>query len=104
MYRILDDLEWSSGRKLAKGSIDSLQGVGRGVLAVLEERGVISRVQAPPLEVIPGWKERAEELSTLGVEDVDDLLEADLSELAEGLDTPLEELEQSADEALQYIR
>lgn len=104
MYRILDSLRWGNGRRLKAGTLDPLKGVSSKVRAILEARGAISRIVAPPLRIMPGWKERAEKLEQAGVEDVNDLLDADLRVLSEELDTPVEDLEQSVEEALQYVR
>ena len=103
MYRILDNLEWSNGQKLAKGSIESLKGVSSKVRATLEARGVISRVVAPPVRIVPGWEDKAEELEQVGVEDLNDLLDADPSALAEELGTPVEEVERYVDDARRFI-
>ena len=103
LYRILDNLEWGSGRRLAKGSHDALKGVSDETIAILLKRGVISQVHAPPLGVLPEWDDRAEALKGVGVEDVSDLLEADPSALAEELDTPVEEVERYVEDARRFI-
>ena len=103
LYRILDNLEWGNGHKLAVGSIDALKGVSSKVRAHLEARGVISKVVAPPVRILPGWEDRAGKLERVGVEDVNDLLEADPSVLSEKLDTPLEEVEDYVEEARRFI-
>lgn len=103
MYRILYDLEWGNGRKLLAGSIDRLKGVSSGVRARLESTGAISRVAAPPLEILPGWENLAPKLEAVGVKDVVDLLEADPGRLAEELDTTTEEIESYVVDARRFI-
>ena len=104
MYRILVNLRWGNGRRLVKGTLDSLKGVSPKLIAVLLGKDAIAEVQGPPLDVLPEWEEKAKAFQEVGVEDVSDLVDADLTVLSEELDTPVEELEQSVEEALHYVR
>jgi len=103
MYRILDNLEWESGRALTAGVVDKLEGMTDRLKKILLKRGLISEVQAPPLKVLPGWESRAEMLEPVGIETVDDLLEANLVEVSEALGVSEEALEGTVEEARSWV-
>ena len=103
MYRIHQNLTWSNGRELEAGTIDRLEGVSDKVKKVLIDRGVVSEVVAPPLRIVPRFADVAEKYEELGIEDVDDLLEADLDELSDATGTPVDELERDAEDVVRYI-
>ena len=48
----------------------------------LERKGAISRMGAPPLEVVAGWTKRAEKLSAISVTTVEDFVETPTAQLA----------------------
>jgi len=48
----------------------------------LMDLGVISRMQAPPLKELPGWKRRAQRFAALGIDTVEQAIEADPAEIA----------------------
>ena len=60
-----------SGRRLSERSAQALL-----------RRGAISRVAAPPLAVLPGWKLRGKRMESLGIVDAGQMLEADADEVA----------------------
>ena len=83
MYRILGDLVWGNGRELKKGALDKLDYVSEKLKKRLEERGLIVEVAAPPLSILPGFEGVADELKSHGIEDVNDLADADPEVLEE---------------------
>jgi hypothetical protein len=95
MERLLGD----DGTVYEMGLVSPLKGIKSKVIDVLLEKRRIVVVQAPPLRALPGWKERAAVLEPLGIEDVSQLVTADLGEVAEKLDTPVEGLRRAALEA-----
>jgi hypothetical protein len=78
IYRVLQRL--SVGRSLAgylePGSTVSSERLGYRVAQILEAKGAISPISAPPLDVLPGWKLRAERFAEHGY-DALALLEGD---------------------------
>lgn len=102
LYRVLETLSFDSGRVVERGVVSSLKGTSPQTIAALLRRGRISEVQAPPLRVLPGWEERAEVLEPLGIETVNQLVDANLDEVAEELDTPVENLRKAAQDAQQW--
>lgn len=52
------------------------------VLAVLFEIRAVSIVTGPPLSQLPGWERRTETLAELKIETVEELVNADTTELA----------------------
>jgi len=64
----LTDLAWLNGEQQAK----------------LESVGAVSRISAPPLAQVPGWKLRTAKLGKLDIHTFDDFLERDPDEIAKG--------------------
>lgn len=44
-------------------------------LAILEEKGTVSRVHAPPTIILCGWEQRDEILAEVGIYDLEQLIE-----------------------------
>jgi len=103
LYRTLERLSGDDNLVYEAGIVDTLTKVPAGVIALLLAKGRIVEVQAPPLRVLPGWKERAAALESVGIEDVSQLVDADLDEVAKELDTPVEGLRQAALDAQQWL-
>lgn len=103
LYRTLERLLGEDGTVYEMDLVSPLKGIKPKVIAVLLEKKRIAEVQAPPLRVLPGWKERAAVLEPLGIEDVSQLVTADLDEVAEELGTKVEYLREAAQDAQQWI-
>lgn len=103
LYRTLERLSFDSGRVVEMDVVDSLKGVSQHVITALLQLRRISEVQAPPLRVLPGWEERAAILEPLGIEDVSQLVTADLDEVAKKLGVPVEGLRRAALDARQWL-
>ena len=81
LYRALANLELKH-EIIAQGSLFPGSLIAEQNLEILEARGKVSKVAAPPIGIMPGWKKRAEKLKTHHVEMVDELLDLDTAELA----------------------
>ena len=103
LYRTLERLIDGVGLVYERGIVDPLKKVPASVITILLEKQRIVEVQAPPLRVLPGWEERAAILEPLGIEDVSQLVDADLDEVAKELDTPVEGLRRAAQEAQHWL-
>ena len=81
LYRVL--------RKLSKGRQEYQPG-DLVVLNWLDETGIgrlvgvgaVARIAAPPLRELPGWTLRAEKLAAIGIEDAEQMIEADAAMVA----------------------
>jgi len=102
LYRTLERLSGDKG-VYPSGIVSDLRKISKGAIAALLEKRRIVLVEAPPLRVLPGWKERAAVLEPLGIEDVSQLVTADLDKVAEELDIPVEGLREAAQDARQWV-
>lgn len=103
LYRVHRQLSTGKG-KIPRGTLSNLEEISEPGIKALLDKGVISEVQSPPLRILPEWETRAELLADVGIETVDQLLSADLEEIAYELNVKLEDLEKSAEEAKFYIQ
>jgi hypothetical protein len=103
MYRTLERLLGEDGTIYEMDIVSPLKGIKSKVIAVLLEKKRIVEVQTPPLRVLPGWKDRAEVLEPLGIKDVSQLVDANLEEVADKLDTSVEGLRKAAQEAQSWL-
>jgi len=86
MYRVLHKLSIGKGRVLHPGSFNRLEWLNEQGIERLTTKGAVSRVNPPPLAVLPGWSRRAEkarEVSGGKILDAEQFLEADDATLAE---------------------
>ena len=103
LYRVVHRLSFDSGEMIEAGVVDSLEGIPPRVISILLEKGRISEVRAPPLRILPGWEKKAEALEALGIENVDQLVDANLDEVAEELGTSVKGLRVAARSARQWV-
>ncbi len=82
VYRVLERLS-KGERFLEVGELVRLEWLKPEQIARLEVRGAVSRISAPPLAKLPGWKLRSQRLAKAGITGVEELLEADTANLAE---------------------
>lgn len=70
-YRLLTNL--SMGNTILRhGAIQQLN-LSQRKLNGLVERGAISQISTPPLEILPGWEERAARLKSQNIQTIEDL-------------------------------
>ena len=103
MYRVLHRLDVGKGRILWPGSHSRLEWLDEVGLARLETKGAISRVHAPPLEVLPGWADRALVLANIGIADAEQFLEANDSAIMEALEEDGDGVRVLRDELLGWL-
>ena len=103
MYRILRALE-VAGKRVEKGSLSDLEGLNAGVRDKPLAMGLISRVAAPPLKVLPGWSVRAGKLETVGIIDADQFIAADNDILADTLRTNAARIAAWKQEVRSYLK
>ena len=81
IYRVLRNI--SKGDELyPKGSFIHSGEFQEKSITVLEQRGLLARISAPPLEALPGWKARSTKLKPLGIIDAEAFLEVDSEKIA----------------------
>jgi len=85
MYRVHRRLSAGKGKILYPGTLSRLEWLDETGLARLTIKGSISRVHAPPLVVLSGWRNaRAGKIrEVMGINDAEQLLEAQDAEIAE---------------------
>ena len=103
LYRTLERLSGEDGTVYEMDIVTPLKGIRSKVIAVLLEKKRIVEIKTPPLRVLPGWEERAAVLEPLGIEDVSQLVDANLDKVAEELDTPVEGLRKAAQVAQSWL-
>jgi len=103
LYRTLERLSGDDGTVYEMGIVSPLGGITSKALAALLAKHRIVVVDSPPLRVLPGWKDKAAVLEPLGIEDVSQLVTADLDKVAEELGTTVENLREAAQEAQSWL-
>ncbi len=104
LYLVLQDLgPFRDGTVIPEGTMSELKKVSGNALEILLDRDVITEVQTPPLEILPGWEERAVQLKEVGIETIGDLVTADIENVAEELNVPAEGIQEAADEARDWM-
>jgi hypothetical protein len=104
LYRTLERIVFDDDTVFNQFIVSPLKGVPKSILKILLAKGRITEVQTPPLAVLPGWEERAVALEPLGIENVSQLVDADLDKVAEKLDTPVKSLRKAAREAQSWMQ
>ena len=84
IYRVLARLSVGAilGGYLEAGGMVSNRDFSPHVVAILVDRGALSPVAPPPLEVLPGWKLRAERFEKAGYDAIS-ILEGDTPLIAQ---------------------
>ena len=85
MYRVLRTLSRGHDKFVKVGTLTDLAWLKDEQRATLEMVGAVSRISAPPLAQLPGWKLRTAKLGKLDIHTFDDFLERDPDEIAEGV-------------------
>jgi len=102
-YRILDNLRFSKKPRILKGEVSGLKGLSPEQIRILLKRGAISEVASPPLSILPGWGRRWPVFKKAGIEDINQLLSADLDSLSKELRISVETLQHCAEEAKGWL-
>lgn len=101
MYRLVKHTPLSTGHKY--GSIIRDGELSPATITRMLESGTLSRVSAPPLSELPDWEERAGQLVEVGIITVDDLLKANVNQLAKKLKKASKTVKQWQDEVLKWL-
>ena len=104
LYRTLERIIFDDDVVFDQFIVSPLKGVPKSILEILLAKGRVVEVQTPPLAVLPGWEEKAAVLAPLGIEDVSQLVDADLDKVAEELGTPVRGLRKAALEAQSWMQ
>ena len=104
LYRVLSNLTRGQEELIKAGTVETLAWLKQKHIAVLVERGAVSEVHAPPLEVLPGWTVRAEKLAPYGIIDVGRFLETPAAQLAEWMEVKVETIELWRRELLEWLK
>lgn len=73
LYHVLTSIQTAGGAKYSKGTVSSLGSITSKGIRVLLDRGVITPLALPPLEVVFKVKE-VEKIKAAGIKVLDDLL------------------------------
>ena len=104
MYRMLDDIgPFPDNSVLKKGTLHTLDFLTPRAVKALLEKDRIAVWQSPPLDLLPGWKRKAEAFAKAKILTVSDLVEANQAELAEELEIPAATLDQCLVEVEQWV-
>jgi hypothetical protein len=96
-YRILQNIYTDIDHRLERGGIQRLT-MKPEHIAVLIDRGAISQIATPPLDILPDWGDRAKKLAKRKIFTVEDILE-----VLEDNPAPIQKLfELSDDDVLQW--
>lgn len=105
IYRLLDNLSYRDGRFLEKGTLQRLDDLSPGKIAILLERGAIAIPASPPLAALPGWETRAKRLEgRCEIVTIIQLLDANPQSVATALRTRAETVRAWQAEAEQFLQ
>ena len=105
-YRVLQKLHVGKSGFLDKGSMSRLEWLNEKQIDRLELVGAVSRVKPPPLIALPGFSLRArkmEEVTQGKIENAEQFLEADNSELAKLMEVKETTIEKWKKEAMKWL-
>ncbi len=104
LYLVLQDLgPFRDGTVLPEYTTSELKRVSESAKEILLNKGAIAEISTPPLEILPGWEEKAEVFKEVGIETIGDLVTADVEEVAQELHVPAEGIQEAADEARDWM-
>jgi len=103
MYRVLRTLSRGHEKFIKVGVLTDLAWLNAEQRAKLEQVGAVSRISAPPLAQLPGWKLRAEKLGVEGIHTFDDFLERDPAGIAEAIGMQPRTIQKWRNELLDWI-
>ena len=86
------------------GSFTMLDWLSKAGIDKLLMKGSISKVQAPPLIVLPGWTLRSKRLKPHGIIDAEQFLEHDPLELAEKIGAQIGTIDKWRNELMYWLR
>lgn len=102
LFRALSNLTVGEGM-IERGGVFPEWAVGGAKVERLRQLGRVERVNAPPLEALPGWKGRAKLLNPLGIRTVEDLMAGDEDEIGAAVRRSRETVEGWKREALAWL-
>jgi len=85
IYRARTNLDAGKKGIIPKGGVFCSGFLSPEIIEILEKRGRILPIAAPPLEELPGWRLRSAKMARAGVVMADAFLEADANELARSI-------------------
>ena len=103
MYRVLHTLAVKGGKYLYPGSFARLEWLDEAGIQALTNKGGISRINPPPLIILPGWADRAETLANGGIQNAEDFLECGGFDLASILGCEESEIEDLRQELIGFL-
>ena len=103
IYRTLKPLSRGMNKRIRRNAIVNINWLNAEQIAKLEQVGAISKLAAPPLPKLPGWKLRAKRLRVVGIGTVEQFLEADPATLAEQIDADKRTVQKWRDDLLRWL-
>ena len=100
-FMVLRDLVRGKKQKrivIPRGSKTQLEWLDMDTQQVLVRKGAVREIESPPLSELAGWQTRARRLEPHGIKTMDDMMEADASELAKMIGVKLITIEKWQDE------
>ena len=85
LYRALKPLDRGKGKVIGRGQVTTLHWLNDEQIALLEHRGAVNEISAPPLSKMPLPKSALAKMKRAKMEDVGDLLMGNPAELARAL-------------------
>ena len=105
IYRTLKPLSrgMNESKQIRRNEIINITWLDAEQIAKLETVGAISKLAAPPLPKLPGWKLRAKRLLVVGIGTVEQFLEADPATLAEQIDASVRTVKKWRADLLRWL-
>jgi len=103
LYRATSDLDLGKKGTLRKGKVFRDSILPEKNISRLREMGIIVEVSSPPLSILPGWKIRSEKASKLGIDSIEDFIQADDASLRETFDVESTTVDSWKDELFYFL-